>query len=161
NLYKRNYIEGLFLSSGIIRDPDYTMEQLVAVARVLRTTHEFRGYIHLKTIPDASTELLAAAGRYADRVSVNIELASEDSLQRLAPETNGHTIKRSMAALRAHIDEAKVERSAPSFAPGGQSTQIIVGADTTSDQTILERSTVLYSAYRLRRVYYSAFSPIP
>ncbi len=161
DLYKRNYIEGLFLSSGIIRDPDYTMEQLVAVARELRTTHEFRGYIHLKTIPDASAELLAAAGRYADRVSVNIELASEDSLQRLAPEKNGHTIKRSMAALREHIDEAKADRAAPSFAPGGQSTQIIVGADTTNDQTILQRSSVLYSAYRLRRVYYSAFSPIP
>lgn len=161
DLYKRNYIEGLFLSSGIIRDPDYTMEQLVAVARELRTTHEFRGYIHLKTIPDASPELLAEAGRHADRVSVNIELASEDSLLRLAPEKNGQTIKRSMAALRAHIDEAKAERAAPSFAPGGQSTQIIVGADTTNDQTILERSSVLYSAYRLRRVYYSAFSPIP
>ncbi len=161
DLYKRNYIEGLFLSSGIIRDPDYTMVQLVAVARGLRTTHEFRGYVHLKTIPDASAELLAEAGRYADRVSVNIELASEDSLQRLAPEKNAQTIKRSMAALREHIEEAKVERSAPSFAPGGQSTQIIVGADTTDDKTILERSSVLYSAYRLRRVYYSAFSPIP
>lgn len=161
DLYKRNYIEGLFLSSGIIRDPDYTMEQLVAVARELRSTHAFRGYIHLKTIPDASAELLAEAGRCADRVSVNIELASEDSLQRLAPEKNGHTIKRSMAALREHIDEAKAERAAPPFAPGGQSTQIIVGADTTNDQAILERSSVLYSAYRLRRVYYSAFSPIP
>lgn len=161
DLYKRNYIEGLFLSSGVIRDPDYTMEQLVAVARDLRETHEFRGYIHLKTIPDASPELLAEAGRYADRVSVNIELASEDSLQRLAPEKNAQTIKRSMATLREHIDERQEESAAPAFAPAGQTTQIIVGADAIDDKTILERSSILYSAYRLRRVYYSAFSPIP
>lgn len=159
--YKRNYIEGLFLSSGIIRDPDYTMEQLVSVGRELRKTHDFRGYIHLKTIPDASPELIEEAGRYADRVSVNIELASEDSLKRLAPEKDVQSIKRSMATLREHIDEAREERAAPKFAPAGQSTQIIVGADSTNDRTILERSSVLYSAYRMRRVYYSAFSPIP
>lgn len=159
--YKRNYIEGLFLSSGIIRDPDYTMEQLVSVGRELRKTHDFRGYIHLKTIPDASPELIAEAGRYADRVSVNVELASEDSLKQLAPEKDVQSIKRSMATLREHIDEAREERAAPKFAPAGQSTQIIVGADSTNDRTILERSSVLYSAYRMRRVYYSAFSPIP
>lgn len=159
--YKRNYIEGLFLSSGIIRDPDYTMGQLVSVGRELRKTHDFRGYIHLKTIPDASPELIEEAGRYADRVSVNIELASEDSLKRLAPEKDVQSIKRSMATLREHIDEAREERAAPKFAPAGQSTQIIVGADSTNDRTILERSSVLYSAYRMRRVYYSAFSPIP
>jgi putative DNA modification/repair radical SAM protein len=161
DFYSRNYIEGLFLSSGIIRDADYTMEQLVAVARSLREQHDFRGYIHLKTIPDASHDLLAAAGRYADRVSVNIELASEDSLRQLAPEKDARTIKIAMASLRERIDEARTERAAPKFAPGGQSTQIIVGADTTNDQTILAKSAVLYSAYRLRRVYYSAFSPIP
>jgi putative DNA modification/repair radical SAM protein len=161
DFYSRNYIEGLFLSSGIIRDADYTMEQLVAVARSLRDEHDFRGYIHLKTIPDANQDLLAAAGRYADRVSVNVELASEDSLRQLAPEKDARTIKISMASLRARIDEARAERAAPKFAPGGQSTQIIVGADKTSDQAILAKSAALYGAYRLRRVYYSAFSPIP
>jgi putative DNA modification/repair radical SAM protein len=160
DFYGRNYIEGLFLSSGIIRNADYTMEQLVRVARLLREQHDFRGYIHLKTIPDASPELLAEAGRYADRVSVNIELPSGASLARLAPEKNDGTIRRSMAQLREHIDAATAE-GGPKFAPGGQSTQLIVGADDATDQAIMERSTVLYSSYRLRRVYYSAFSPIP
>ena len=161
DFYSRNYIEGLFLSSGIIRDADYTMEQLVSVARELRDTHDFRGYIHLKTIPDASPELLAEAGRYADRVSVNIELANEQSLERLAPEKDTQSIKRSMASLRERIDESRSETGAPKFAPGGQSTQMIVGADATSDREILQTSETLYSSYRLRRVYYSAFSPIP
>jgi putative DNA modification/repair radical SAM protein len=161
DFYGRNYIEGLFLSSGVIRNADYTMEQLVRVARTLREQHDFRGYIHLKTIPDASPELLAEAGRYADRVSVNIELPSEASLSRLAPEKNDGTIRRSMAQLRGHIDEATAERAAPKFAPGGQSTQLIVGADDATDRTIMEKSVVLYSSYKLRRVYYSAFSPIP
>lgn len=161
DFYSRNYIEGLFLSSGIIRDADYTMEQLVSVARELRQTHDFRGYIHLKTIPDASPELLAEAGRHADRVSVNIELANEESLVRLAPEKNTRSIKQSMASLREHIDESRSESRAPKFAPGGQSTQVIVGADATSDREILQTSETLYSSYRLRRVYYSAFSPIP
>jgi putative DNA modification/repair radical SAM protein len=160
DFYSRNYIEGLFLSSGIIRDADYTMEQLVSVARTLREVHDFRGYIHLKTIPDATPELLAQAGRYADRVSVNIELPSEQSLTQLAPEKDAQSIKRSMAHLRAHIDERQAEPKAPKFAPGGQSTQLIVGADQATDQTIIEKSSTLYSAYRLRRVYYSAFSPI-
>ena len=161
DFYGRNYIEGLFLSSGVIRNADYTMEQLVRVARTLREQHDFRGYIHLKTIPDASPELLAQAGRYADRVSVNIELPSEASLTRLAPEKNDGAIRRSMAHLREHIDEARAERAAPKFAPGGQSTQLIVGADDATDRTIIEKSVVLYSSYQLRRVYYSAFSPIP
>jgi putative DNA modification/repair radical SAM protein len=161
DFYGRNYIEGLFLSSGVIQNADYTMEQLVRVARTLREEHDFRGYIHLKTIPDASPDLLAAAGRYADRVSVNVELPSETSLSRLAPEKNDGTIRRSMAHLREHIDEATAERSAPKFAPGGQSTQLIVGADDATDRTIMEKSVVLYSSYKLRRVYYSAFSPIP
>jgi putative DNA modification/repair radical SAM protein len=161
DFYARNYIEGLFLSSGIIRNADYTMEQLVRVVRTLREQHHFRGYIHLKTIPDASPELMEQAGRYADRISVNVELPSETSLARLAPEKQDHTIRRSMARLREHIDEARSERAAPQFAPGGQSTQLIVGADDSSDRAIMEKSAVLYGSYRLRRVYYSAFSPIP
>jgi putative DNA modification/repair radical SAM protein len=161
DFYSRNYIEGLFLSSGIIRDADYTMEQLVGVAKSLRDEHDFRGYIHLKTIPDANADLLAQAGKYADRVSVNLELPIEESLERLAPEKSALTIRQSMANLRSHIDESKEDRKAPKFAPGGQSTQIIVGADESSDRTIIEKSATLYSSYRLRRVYYSAFSPIP
>ncbi len=159
--YRRNYIEGLFLSSGIIRNADYTMEELVRVARTLREEHGFRGYIHLKSIPEASPELIAEAGRYADRLSINIELPTEDSLMRLAPEKRTSTIRRTMAGLRLRIDEAAAERKAPRFSPAGQSTQMIVGADGATDQTILTTSTSLYASYGLRRVYYSAFSPIP
>jgi putative DNA modification/repair radical SAM protein len=159
--YRRNYIEGLFLSSGIIQSPDYTMEQIIQVARTLRERHGFRGYIHLKTIPDASPELLAEAGRYADRLSINIELPVETSLGRLAPEKDGAAIRRSMGRLRLNIEQAKEEPKGPRFAPGGQSTQMIVGADATDDKGILATSDRLYNAYRLRRVYYSAFSPIP
>ncbi len=178
DFYRRNCIEGLFLSSGIIRSPDYTMEQVVEVARVLREDHDFRGYIHLKTIPDASPELLARAGRYADRLSINVELPTQEGLDALAPEKDGAAIRRSMARLRIHIDDAKgaarEQRSivsmpksragravAPRFAPAGQSTQMIVGADAASDHAILETSATLYGSYRLKRVYYSAFSPIP
>jgi putative DNA modification/repair radical SAM protein len=179
--YRRNCIEGLFLSSGIIQSPDYTMEQVVEVARVLREEHDFRGYIHLKTIPDASPELLAKAGLYADRLSINVELPTVESLESLAPEKDSAAIRRAMARLRVHIDDAKGARQdearssiislpkslnakrarPPRFAPGGQSTQMIVGADATSDSTILQTTATLYSAYQLRRVYYSAFSPIP
>ena len=159
--YRRNYIEGLFLSSGIIQSPDYTMEQIIQVARTLREQHGFRGYIHLKTIPDASPELLAEAGRHADRLSINIELPVETSLGRLAPEKDGAAIRRSMGRLRLNIEQAKEEPKGPRFAPGGQSTQMIVGADATDDKGILATSDRLYNAYRLRRVYYSAFSPIP
>jgi putative DNA modification/repair radical SAM protein len=177
DFYRRNCIEGLFLSSGIIRDPDYTMEQVVEVARVLREEHDFRGYIHLKTIPEAGPEILAQAGRYADRLSINVELPTVESLHTLAPEKDGQAIRRSMARLRIHIDDAKdggkpsAARSspaaapkrakAPRFAPAGQSTQMIVGADATDDRTILSTSATLYGSYRLKRVYYSAFSPIP
>ena len=159
--YKRNYIEGLFLSSGIIRSADYTMEQLVRVARTLREQHDFRGYIHLKTIPEASEELIAEAGRYADRLSINIELPTEAGLKRLAPEKRTTSIRRTMANLRLRIDEARSERKAPRFSPAGQSTQMIVGADGASDAAILDASARLYASYRLKRVYYSAFSPIP
>jgi putative DNA modification/repair radical SAM protein len=177
DFYRRNCIEGLFLSSGIVQSPDHTMEQLVEVARCLREDHDFRGYIHLKTIPDASPELLAAAGRHADRLSINIEMPTPEGLQALAPEKDGAAIRRSMARMRIHIDEAKAARKpapaaagpglkarravAPRFAPGGQSTQMIVGADAADDRSILATSAALYGSYGLRRVYYSAFSPIP
>jgi putative DNA modification/repair radical SAM protein len=180
DFYRRNCIEGLFLSSGIIRSPDYTMEQVVEVARRLREEHDFRGYIHLKTIPDAAPALLHQAGRYADRLSINIELPTERSLVALAPQKDVSAIRRSMARLRVHIDDARAEKEdsarqplrslpnapaaqtpPPTFAAAGQSTQMIVGADGTDDATILATSAQLYGAYRLKRVYYSAFSPIP
>ena len=161
DFYRRNYIEGLFLSSGIIRSGDYTMEQLVEVARRLRQEERFAGYIHLKTIPDASPELLAAAGRWADRLSINVELPTESGLKALAPEKDQRDIRRAMGRLRLGIDEAKAERKAPRFAPAGQSTQMIVGADDASDRDVLEASGTLYANYRLKRVYFSAFSPIP
>ncbi len=161
DFYRRNYIEGLFLSSGIIRSPDYTMEQVVRVAKSLRLEHGFRGYIHLKTIPDADPALLAEAGLYADRLSINIEVSTEASLASLAPEKDTGSIKRSMGRLRLKIDEAKAERKAPRFAPAGQSTQMIVGADGADDRTIIGTSANLYGSYGLKRVYYSAFSPIP
>ena len=161
DFYLRNYIDGLFLSSGIIQSPDYTMEQLILVAKTLRQTHQFRGYIHLKTIPDAAPELIEEAGRWADRLSVNIELPTDAGIEKLAPEKSMHTIKFAMGAIRRRIDEKAEEPKAPAFSPAGQSTQMIVGADQTDDSTILGTAQTLYSAYRLRRVYYSAFSPIP
>ena len=164
SFYKRNYIEGLFLSSGIIRDADYTMEALVRTARTLRQVHDFRGYIHLKVIPEASPELVAEAGLYADRLSINIELPRDESLAALAPEKDLPGIKKAMGAVRLSAEAAKEpgrRAAAPRFAPAGQSTQMIVGADGASDGEILKRSESLYGAYRLRRVYYSGFSPIP
>jgi putative DNA modification/repair radical SAM protein len=161
DFYVRNYIDGLFLSSGIIQSADYTMEQLVAVARRLREVHQFRGYIHLKTIPDADPLLIEEAGRWADRLSVNIELPTHDSVTRLAPEKNVHTIKLAMGSIRRKLDQKAEEPKAPSFAPAGQSTQMIVGADSSDDHTILNTAETLYGSYKLKRVYYSAFSPIP
>jgi putative DNA modification/repair radical SAM protein len=161
NFYKRNYIEGLFLSSGIIGSPDYTMEQIVRVARGLREQHGFRGYIHLKTIPEADPALIEEAGRYADRVSINVELPTETGLMRFAPEKRASSIRRTMAATRLRIDETRAESKAPRFAPAGQSTQMIVGADGAPDAAILDASAVLYANYDLKRIYYSAFSPIP
>jgi putative DNA modification/repair radical SAM protein len=161
NFYKRNYIEGLFLSSGIIGSPDYTMEQIVRVARALREEHGFRGYIHLKTIPEADPLLIADAGHYADRVSINVELPTETSLARLAPEKRAPSIRKTMAAVRLKIEEAGAEKKAPKFAPAGQSTQIIVGADGAPDTAIIGTSATLYANYKLKRIYYSAFSPIP
>ncbi|TLU72102.1 putative DNA modification/repair radical SAM protein [Lichenicoccus roseus] len=164
--YRRNCIEGLFLSSGIIKSPDYTMEQVIGVARTLRETHGFRGYIHLKTIPDADPLLLEEAGRWADRLSINVELPTEAALADYAPEKDMGGIRRSMGRIRLGIDAAR-EKTAPGrakprrFAPAGQSTQMIIGADASSDRTILRTSTNLYGSYGLKRVYYSAFSPIP
>jgi putative DNA modification/repair radical SAM protein len=162
--YRRNYIEGLFLSSGIIRNADYTMEDMVAVARALRLDHDFRGYIHLKLIPEASPALAQEAALHADRVSINIELPRDESLTSLAPEKDVAGIKRAMGAMRLGIETgAQAGRKAkpPKFAPAGQSTQMIVGADAATDGEILARSDGLYGAYAMRRVYYSAYSPIP
>ena len=163
--YRRNYIEGLFLSSGIIRSPDHTMEELVKVARDLRTIHHFGGYIHLKTIPDASDSLIKEAGRYADRLSINVELPTEKSINRFAPQKKILTIKQAMANVRIDIEASKdatlQTKKMQRFAPAGQSTQMIIGADDANDATILQSSAELYSGYQLKRVYYSAFSPIP
>ncbi|MBT1159771.1 putative DNA modification/repair radical SAM protein [Aminobacter anthyllidis] len=165
DFYKRNYIEGLFLSSGVIRSPDETMTEMVEVVRRLRLDEKFGGYIHLKTIPEASAELVEKAGLYADRLSINVELPTDEGVKRLAPEKRPETIRVSMAKLRSKIEE-KAEptlrtKTRERFAPGGQSTQMIVGADATPDAGILKTSARLYGSYQLRRVYYSAFSPIP
>jgi putative DNA modification/repair radical SAM protein len=165
DFYRRNYIEGLFLSSGIIRNPDYTMEQVIAVVRRLRQEHAFRGYIHLKTIPEAAPALIEEAGRWADRISINIELPTVASLAQLAPEKNLERTRQAMAGIKERIEDARTARrespKAPAFAPAGQSTQMIVGATDTPDATILQQASSLYSEHKLRRVYYSAFSPIP
>ncbi len=161
DFYRRNYIDGLFLSSGIIRSADYTMEQLVNVARSLRDEHQFRGYIHLKTIPDADTRLITLAGQYADRLSVNIELPTEGGLQKLAPEKSARTIRIAMGSIRLSQETAEHEKDQRRRAPAGQSTQMIVGADPADDRTILQTAQTLYGSYKLKRVYYSAFSPIP
>jgi putative DNA modification/repair radical SAM protein len=163
--YARNYIEGLFLSSGIIRSPDYTMEQLVEVARRLRETHDFRGYIHLKTIPDADPMLVRQAGLWADRLSINIELPTRGGLAALAPEKDPVRIEGAMGWLNEDIaaarDASRRYRHAPRFAPAGQSTQMIVGADGADDRAILASASRLYRRFSMRRVYYSAYSPIP
>lgn len=166
DFYKRNYIEGLFLSSGIIQSADHTMELVIEVARKLREDHKFRGYIHLKTIPEASPLLIERAGRFADRISINIELPSEAGIAKLAPEKNLARTQQAMAHIRNKIDERFAEKSKPDapkpppFATG-QSTQMIVGADDSTDSVILRRADTLYTGYKLRRVYYSGFSPIP
>ncbi|MBA3896236.1 MAG: putative DNA modification/repair radical SAM protein [Sphingomonadaceae bacterium] len=163
--YRRNYIEGLFLSSGIIGSSNYTMEQIVEVARSLRENHDFRGYIHLKTIPDADPALVAAAGLHADRVSINVELPTGPGLKRLAPEKSLTRIEGAMGEMQTSITDArdagKRYKSAPRYAPAGQSTQMIVGADAATDGDIVERASGLYDRFGMRRVYYSAFSPIP
>ncbi|RPF70415.1 putative DNA modification/repair radical SAM protein [Aurantiacibacter spongiae] len=163
--YRRNYIEGLFLSSGIIKSSNHTMEQMVETARILREDHDFRGYIHLKTIPEADPDLVHQAGLYADRVSINVELPTDAGLTRLAPDKNARQIEGAMGGMKMAIRQARDEKKrfkhAPRFAPAGQSTQMIVGADAATDADIVGRASRLYDGFRLRRVYYSAFSPIP
>jgi len=164
DFYKRNYIEGLFLSSGIIRNADYTMEMVIDVARTLRETHDFRGYIHLKTIPEASPELIETAARYADRISINLELPTQKSLDVLAPEKSIVRTQHAMGCIRNKLDEAQERRKGGDKKlrhATGQSTQVIVGADASTDADFLARSDDLYGNYKMRRVYYSAFSPIP
>ena len=165
NFYRRNYIEGLFLSSGIIKSSNFTMEQMVECARILREDYDFRGYIHLKTIPEADPELIHQAGLFADRVSINVELPTTSGLARLAPDKNESQIEGALAGTKARIIQAKDERKrfkhAPRFAPAGQSTQMIVGADDANDANIVGKASKLYGSFGLRRVYYSAFSPIP
>lgn len=163
--YRRNYIEGLFLSSGVIRSPDATMSDMVQIARKLRHEEHFRGYIHLKTIPDASPELISEAGLLADRLSINVELPTDAAVLQFAPEKKPDQIRKAMADVRLRKDESKDVshggKRPARFAPAGQSTQMIIGADGSNDATVLGQSTRLYSSYKLKRVYYSAFSPIP
>jgi putative DNA modification/repair radical SAM protein len=164
NFYRRNYIEGLFLSSGIFKDADTTMERLVRVAKELRTVHKFNGYIHLKTIPGASEALIHEAGLWADRLSINIEIPSDAELKRVAPEKSHEQAITPMRYLHKTIiglqEERAVVKRAPLFAPAGQSTQLIVGATPDTDRTILSLASGLYSQHGLRRVYYSGYVPI-
>lgn len=163
--YRRNYIEGLFLSSGVIQDTDYTMDQLIQVARTLREEHLFGGYIHLKAVPGASEEALTLAGRYADRLSANIELARPSDLVQLAPAKSHPEIEQSMQQIRFRLleakDKTKRDGTRPHFAPAGQTTQMIVGATAATDADMLSKAASLYDTHNLRRVYFSAFSPIP
>ncbi len=158
--YRRNYIEGLFLSSGISGSPDATMEHMLRVARSLRREHGFHGYIHLKVIAGCDPRLVALAGLYADRLSANVELPTEESLRRLAPDKSLAPVHSAMGRMAEAIAESKAEPRAPRFAPGGQGTQMIVGADSGDDAAILRASGGLYRSYGLKRVYYSAFTPV-
>lgn len=162
--YRRNYIEGLFLSSGVLRNPDYTMERMVTVAKLLRNEHRYNGYIHLKAIPGASQQLIAEAGLWADRLSVNIEIPTENNLKILAPEKDFRSVLEPMKMISTNILESKEERkkhrNAPLFSPSGQSTQLIIGATNDTDHTILKLSSALYTRRDLKRVYYSGYIPV-
>ena len=164
NFYRRNYIEGLFLSSGIFKNADYTMERLVRIAKKLRTEHKFNGYIHLKAIPGSSPELLDEAAKYADRLSVNIEIPSEMSLKKIAPEKNYAEVLEPMETLKEGIvnykEEKRKSKNAPLYAPAGQSTQLVVGATPENDLTVLKLADDLYQGKNLKRVYYSGYVPI-
>lgn len=164
NFYRRNYIEGLFLSSGIFKDADYTMERLVRVAKKLRLEHKFNGYIHLKTIPGASDELMHEAGLYADRLSVNLEVPTEAGLKLLAPEKNRAEMVKPMTYVSNQLiklsDEKKSLKKTPLFAPAGQSTQMVIGATGESDKDILFTADSFYKSHHLKRVYYSGYVPI-
>jgi putative DNA modification/repair radical SAM protein len=165
DFYRRNYIEGLFLSSGVIQSADYTTEQMTEVARRLRADHAFGGYIHLKIIPGASPLLVARAGEFADRVSANIELPTQGDLDRLAPDKTRQQVEGTMAVVREHVaaaaDDRRATRRPKPFAPAGQTTQMIVGASPSTDADLLRTASELYRRHDLRRVYYSAFSPFP
>ncbi len=162
--YRRNYIEGLFLSSGVVRNADYTMERLVRVAKDLRINHRYNGYIHLKTIPGASAELMTEAGLYADRLSVNIEIPSEENLKLLAPEKDYQSVLRPMSFIHNRLLETKEEkkkyRHTPRFAPAGQSTQMVIGATPDTDKQILGLASGLYTQQAMKRVYYSGYIPV-
>ncbi len=162
--YRRNYIEGLFLSSGVLRNPDYTTEHMISALRILREEYRFNGYIHAKAIPGSSPELIHQMGLLADRISVNIELPSEEGLTRLAPDKKLSGILDPMSQIRDSVFQSKAEiskyRHAPSFAPAGQSTQLIIGATQDSDKKILDLTQSLYRRYRLKRVFYSAYVPV-
>lgn len=162
--YRRNYIEGLFLSSGVINNPDYTMERMVRVIKNLRTVQRFNGYIHMKSIPGASQELISEAGLYADRMSVNLEIPTEVNLKLLAPEKDHRSVYKPMRyiqqGMQQSIEDRRKFRSAPRFVPAGQSTQMIVGATNERDKDILRVSSVLYQQTQMRRVYYSGFIPV-
>lgn len=164
NFYRRNYIEGLFLSSGIFKDADYTMERLVRVAKKLRTEHNFNGYIHLKSIPGASDELMNEAGLYADRLSVNLEMPTEAGLKLLAPDKNQADMIKPMGYLKNAIiqrtEEKKLFKKAPIFAPAGQSTQVIIGATPENDSEVLQSANYFYKNFNLKRVYYSGYVPV-
>jgi putative DNA modification/repair radical SAM protein len=162
--YRRNYIEGLFLSSGVLNNPDYTMERMIRVVKELRVTHRYNGYIHMKSIPGASPELVNEAGKYADRLSVNIEIPKERNLIWLAPEKNHQSVYRPMFYIQqgvlASAEERKRFRYAPRFAPAGQSTQMIIGATDESDKDVLRLSAALYRRSSMKRVYYSGYIPV-
>jgi len=164
NFYRRNYIEGLFLSSGIFKNPDFTMERLVAVAKKLRTEENFNGYIHLKSIPGASDELMFEAGLYADRLSVNIEIPTISGLKLLAPDKKHEDFTKPMLKVKNEIvrykSEKKIIKSTPKYAPAGQSTQMIIGATGESDKDIMYSATHYYSNYNMKRVYYSGYVPV-
>ncbi len=164
NFYRRNYIEGLFLSSAVVKNPDYTMEQMIKALEIIRKMHNFRGYIHAKTIPGASVELVTKLGMLADRLSVNIELPSEKSLNKLAPDKSKSSILAPMRQVYATAKQNKAElvkyKSAPLFAPAGQSTQMIIGASDETDYQILRLSQGLYNKYSLKRVFFSAYIPV-
>ncbi|MCB7482564.1 putative DNA modification/repair radical SAM protein [Christiangramia sediminis] len=164
NFYRRNYIEGLFLSSGIFKSPDHTMERLIQVAKKLRKEEYFNGYIHLKSIPGASDELMREAGLYADRLSVNIEIPTKSGLKLLAPEKNHEDFIKPMKKVKNEIiqykEESKLIKSTPKYAPAGQSTQMIVGATGESDRDIMYSSAFFYKNYNMKRVYYSGYVPI-
>ena len=164
NFYRRNYIEGLFLSSGIAKSADYTMERLVLVAKKLRLVHNFNGYIHLKSIPGASSELIHQAGLYADRLSINIEMPTDAGLKLLAPDKNRQDMITPMKQITSQIvqykEERKTIRSTPKFTPAGQSTQMVIGATGESDRDIMQVATAFYTRFKLKRVYYSGYVPI-